>query len=71
MRNTALFLCATVLAGCASIESSTPRSVVIHGGSAMGGKAMRLAEEECQKYGRHARYADKPSPNEFAYDCVE
>ena len=45
MRNTAVFLCATVLAGCASIESSTPRSVVIHGGSAMGGKAMRLAEE--------------------------
>ena len=67
-----------VVSGCAtiqpSIESSTPRSVVIEGGVQYGEEATALAQKECQKYDRHAQLrSDKQDVVGWiwTYNCVE
>lgn len=64
------------LSGCAAtVVSSTPRSIVIAAGTGNdSAEAQKLAQQECQKYGRHARMTSRPMPygsNEFTFDCVE
>lgn len=77
MKNTIILatLC-VLLAGCAAtVTSSTPRSIVVNAGSRNDSAgAQRLAQQECQKHGRHARMTGRPMPyvtNEFTFDCVE
>ena len=78
MRIIAVFFCSATLLGCSSIspsvESSTPRSVVIEAGSLYGKEAAELAEYECQSYERHAQLrSDKQDLIGWiwTYDCVE
>ena len=78
MRIVAVLFFGTALLGCSSIspsvESSTPRSVVIEAGSLYGKEAAELAEKECQKYERHAQLkSDKQDLIGWVwtYDCVE
>lgn len=68
------------LVGCAtqhSISSSTPRSVEIVGPaftSSDNQKAFSLAENECQKHGRHAALTRDggSKPNAFwTFNCVQ
>ena len=59
------------LSGCAvQVSSTSPRSVVINGGSAQTAEAQAAADMECAKHNRYARLSGKPTPNEFVYDCV-
>lgn len=58
-------------AGCASVQSSNPRSVTVRAGAMMADKAQAQADAECAKHGRHASPKGKLSAMEFVYDCVE
>lgn len=65
----ALLVC---FSGCAAtVIASTPRSVTI---DAMDiGAATPLAQVECQKHGRHARFIGKTEAvymNGYVFDCV-
>jgi len=78
MKIIAVFLCVVAVSGCStirpSVESSTPRSVVIEGGVQYATDATTLAQAECQKHGRHARLrSDKQDIIGWVwtYDCVE
>ena len=76
MRFVAVILCAAMLLGCgATVESSSPRSVVVEAGALYGDEAMQTAEKECQKYGRHAQLkSDKKDLMVgwvWTFDCVE
>jgi hypothetical protein len=69
---TVLLALSLSLAGCAaSIIAATPRSVTI---DAMDlGSATPLAQAECQKHGRHARFIGKTEArymSGYAFDCV-
>jgi len=78
MRKIAVLLCAATVSGCSispTVESSSPRSVVIEGGALYGKEATELAEQECQKYKRYAQLksdkADVMIGWIWTYDCVE
>lgn len=69
MKLLALLLTAT-LAGCAgSVVASSPRSVVVHLGNVT--KAQALADAECAKHNRLARFAQERPDLTFSFDCVE
>ena len=68
------------VSGCSSligpsVEMSTARTVVIESGAGYGNESTQLAEQECQKYGRHAQL--KSDKKDIAigwvwtFDCVE
>jgi hypothetical protein len=60
-----------LLSGCAvQVVSSSPRTVVIQGGSAQTAEAQQAANAECAQYKLFARLSSKPTPNQFIYDCV-
>lgn len=64
-------LTGVLLAGCAvQVASTSPRSVVIQGGSAQTAEAQQAADTECARYKLFARLASKPTPNQFIYDCI-
>lgn len=68
-----LALTATLaLAGCAAqVLTATPRSVVILAPTGGVAKAQPLAEAECAKHGRHARYIGTDrAPSQHLFDCV-
>ena len=67
---TAVLIAVLLLTGCASVVSSSDRTVVIQAGAAMSAKAQELADVECNKRNLHARLSMKPSPNQFVFDCV-
>ena len=78
MKIIAVLLCVASVSGCStirpSVESSTPRSVVIEGGVQYATEATALAQQECQKYERHAQLkSDKQDVIGWiwTYDCVE
>jgi hypothetical protein len=60
------------LAGCAAqVISSGPRTVVVraHGGI---GEGQPIAEAECQKHARHARYIGaERGVTQLVFDCVD
>lgn len=63
-----------VLSGCATgpqVISSSPRTIVVRGGSALVQEAQDLAENECKKHKLHARLSGKPTVNQFVFDCIE
>lgn len=65
-------ICAVLLAGCAAgVISSNPRSVVIGVGSERGGDAQALADAECRKHNRYAKFNRKMSQMEWSFDCVD
>lgn len=69
----AILSLALALGGCAaSVLTATPRSVVVlapTGGVVAGAP---LAEQECMKQGRHARYIGTDrAPSHLVFDCVE
>ena len=61
-----------VISGCAAkIIAATPRSVTIEAMDIAA--ATPVAQAECQKYGRHARFAGKTQVdflNGYVFDCV-
>lgn len=68
----ALLVLCTCISGCAaSVIASTPRSVTI---DAMDlAAATALAQAECQKHARHARFIGKTEAvymQGYAFDCV-
>lgn len=70
----ALGLASFVLAGCAAkVISSSPRSVVVQGGTARVQESQTLADQECGKHQLHARLVARPSgsSSNFVYDCVQ
>ena len=78
MKIIAVLLCVVAVSACStirpSVESSTPRSVVIEGGVQYATDATTLAQAECQKHGRHAQLkSDKQDIIGWVwtYDCVE
>jgi len=69
----ATILIAALVSGCAVIKpkvlASTPRSVHIHAGKMS--EAMPLAQTECQRHGRHARWSrGSDIDGDFVFDCV-
>lgn len=61
---------ALVLTACGStVLATNPRSVTVESVNVRG--AQPVAQAECQKYGRHARYRAKTSGMTYDYDCVE
>lgn len=63
-----------VLSGCATphIDAGSPRSVTVQRTFASDSAAMRVAQEHCQQYGRHARLLDPAAGfGRSIYDCVE
>lgn len=71
MRLAILALCVS-LSGCAAkIIAATPRSVTIEAMDIAA--ATPLAQAECQKHARHARYAGQTEVdflNGYVFDCV-
>lgn len=71
MRFALLVICVGISGCAATVIASTPRSVTI---DAMDlGSATPLAQAECQKHGRHARFIGKTEAvymNGYAFDCV-
>ena len=61
------------LVGCAQtptkVISSTPRTVIVD--SLFIERATPVAEKECLKYGRHARFTAATMTSEFIFDCIE
>ena len=70
---------AFMLCGClgAQAVSSTPRQIIIRNDASFVGHAaaraagQKLAEEACQKYGRHAVMKDGFKELLETYECVE
>ena len=71
MRLAFLTLCFLICGCAAKVIASTPRSVTI---DAMDiGSATPIAQAECQKHGRHARFIGKTEAvymYGYAFDCV-
>jgi hypothetical protein len=69
----ALVLVAVALSGCAAkVISGNERMVMINAGSLDPAGAMRLAETECGKFGRHARLSAKPDEDrQWIFNCVQ
>lgn len=68
----ALLLASGFLASCApTVEVSTPNSVLITGVSKWdAGKALRMAERECAKHGKHAVPLPDDTPDwQKVYEC--
>lgn len=61
------------LVGCSQIPSkvisSTPRTVIVD--SLFIERATPVAEKECLKYGRHARFTTATKTSEFVFDCIQ
>ena len=74
-----LLMAAFVLCGClgAQVVSSTPRQIILRNDSSFIGNAaaraagQKLAEAECQKYGRHAVMKAGFKDYVETYECVE
>lgn len=69
MKTTSILLACLVVAGCSTVQTSNPRSVVVK--AANLAQAAELAEQECLKHRRHARMNSRPQPFQYAFDCVE
>lgn len=68
-----LTACALLTGGCASVMSSTPRSVSVQARDTQVAAADKLGEKECQKYGKHAKRQEnlpKYLKEYYVYDCV-
>ena len=72
MRALILVSMAALFAGCAAkVIDSNERMVMVNAGSADPTGAMKLAQAECQKHGRHARLNSKPyDDRQWVFDCV-
>ncbi|RYG06943.1 MAG: hypothetical protein EON92_19260 [Burkholderiales bacterium] len=73
LTNLSALMAACLLAGCGvSVKSTSPRSVVIRGGTAYTQEAQTLADQECAKNGRLARMVSTPGArsSEYMFDCV-
>jgi len=72
MRALILVSVAALMAGCAAkVIDSNERMVMINAGSLDPAGAMKLAQAECQKHGRHARLNSKPyDDRQWVFDCV-
>lgn len=71
MKKYAALLIPALLAGCAAeIVSSNPRQVIVRAGSAMIASAQTVAEAECKKQGRYARFSGRSGENTFVFDCI-
>jgi uncharacterized protein YceK len=58
-----------VLAGCAAVKTSSPRTVVVTGTLA---SATPVAQQECAKHNRNARFAGYGLTKlEVIFDCLE
>lgn len=65
-------LCVGVLSGCATkVVSSSERTVMIQGTLKDAASAQVLADAECKKYGRLARYYEARPGHLLIYDCVQ
>jgi uncharacterized protein YceK len=65
--------CALLTSGCASVLSSTPRSVSVRAPESRVANADKLGEKECQRYGKHAKRQEnlpKYLKEYYVYDCV-
>lgn len=71
MKLVILAICVFVSGCAAKIIAATPRSVTIE---AMDiGAATQVAQAECQKHARHARFAGRTEVdfmNGYVFDCV-
>jgi hypothetical protein len=72
MRVLVLVSVAALMAGCAAkVIDSNERMVMINAGSADPSGALRMAQSECAKYGRHARLSSKPNEDrQWTFDCI-
>lgn len=71
MKTIAVFFACLVLAGCAAqVISSSQRSVIVRADSHDYSGAQKAADEECNKVGRFAKLAMKPTLTQYVYDCV-
>jgi len=62
-----------LLTGCGvQVVSTSPRTVVVQGGTAYTQEAQRLADKECAKNGRFARMSSQASAtsSNYVFDCV-
>lgn len=67
---TLILALAALLAGCGStVKASSPRSAVVHAGGVAG--AQKLADTECAKHGRYARFVQERPEFVFTFDCVQ
>jgi hypothetical protein len=65
-----VLLLTLAVAGCgATVKASSPRSVVIHAGGVAS--AQTLANTECAKHGRFARFVQERPEFVYTFDCVE
>lgn len=56
---------------CAIDDDRHGRMVMVNAGSGDPAGAMKLAQAECQKHGRHARLNSKPyDDRQWVFDCV-
>ena len=63
-----------ILSGCAAptISSSSGRSVTVNAGHGNIPEALTVAEAECAKNGRHARFNTAiPGSPQIVFDCVD
>jgi hypothetical protein len=60
-----------LLSGCAEVVQTTPAGGILKVAGNEYGKALSLAQAECQKYGKNARISGQnPLNNTVTYDCV-
>ncbi len=66
---------AAMLAGCATTtrisESSESRIVIDIGSINPAGSSLQLAETECRRYGRQARFRSRQNETRLIYDCID
>lgn len=72
MRLLILISAVLVVSGCAAkLVDSNERMVMVNAGPPDAAGAMKIAQEQCAKYGRHARLNSKPlGDRNWAFDCV-
>lgn len=69
-----LLICGVAfISGCASpkVISSSERTVMIQGTLKDAAGAQAMADNECKKYGRLARYYEARPGHLLIYDCVQ
>jgi hypothetical protein len=60
-----------LLAGCAAkLEASNDRMVIVNADPDDSAGALNLAQQECQKRGRQARFNSKPRGRQWVFDCI-
>lgn len=75
MKKISFFAVSLALTACAnvpnvSVVSTSPRSVVIQSFTGIAG-AMAMADSECKKHGRDARYSGTlPGTIQYVFDCI-